>query len=113
MSQPRAGGGLAVRPGVPLTDTGATPPGWAPVAYGDAQISVPALWYVEGSPGGSVCPGETGGMVFLGKAPDLRRFQRYGCVIKLNVVSIASLRPKSACSGTVHAGTIKGFSVLR
>jgi hypothetical protein len=113
LSQPSAGGGLVVPLGVPLTDTGATPPGWAPVAYGDAQISVPALWYDESSPGGSVCPGETGGMVFLGKVPDLPRFQRYGCVMKLNVVSIAPLRPKSACSGTVHKGTIKGFRVLR
>ena len=30
----------------PAVDLSATPPGWVPVVYGDAQISVPADWYV-------------------------------------------------------------------
>ena len=29
-----------------VTDTAATPPGWVPVSYGGAQLSVPADWYV-------------------------------------------------------------------
>jgi hypothetical protein len=46
-----------------LTDTAATPAGWAPVAHGDAQISVPADWGVSTRP---VC-GRVGlGYVVLG-----------------------------------------------
>lgn len=30
----------------PAVDVSATPVGWVPVAYGDAQVSVPASWYV-------------------------------------------------------------------
>jgi hypothetical protein len=55
-------------------DLSATPTGWVPVAYGDAQVSVPATWWVRynsgcptGSPRGEVlvtqelawCPVET------------------------------------------------------
>ena len=31
---------------LPVVDLSATPPGWVPVAYGDAQVSVPATWDV-------------------------------------------------------------------
>ena len=48
----------APHPTVPLTDTAATPSGWAPVAYGNAQISVPADWRVSRGP---VC--EAGGRI--------------------------------------------------
>ena len=30
---------------LPVVDLSATPAGWVPVAYGDAQISVPATWW--------------------------------------------------------------------
>ena len=32
--------------GLPSVDQSATPPGWVPVAYKDAQISIPASWFV-------------------------------------------------------------------
>jgi hypothetical protein len=31
---------------LPVVDLSATPAGWVPVAYGDAQVSVPATWFV-------------------------------------------------------------------
>jgi len=50
---------------VPLSDPSLTPPGWVPVAYGDAQVSVPADWHVSTRP---VC-GRVGlGYVVLGTA---------------------------------------------
>jgi hypothetical protein len=47
---------------LPAVDLAATPAGWVPVAYGDAEISVPAAWWVlynsypcpTGSPPGEV-----------------------------------------------------------
>jgi hypothetical protein len=46
---------------VPSVDVNATPPGWVPVDYRDAQISVPKNWDVSFSP----CPGPAPGTVFL------------------------------------------------
>src|SRR5579859_1216197 len=64
---PRATTARHVRPGghgpVPLTDTAATPSGWAPVANGDAQISVPASWRVSPR---LVCGRAAPGYVVLG-----------------------------------------------
>ena len=51
--------------GVPLTDVGRTPHGWAPVPYLGAQISVPTSWFIESSYS-SICGGHVRGMVFLG-----------------------------------------------
>jgi hypothetical protein len=49
---------LTASPGsVPLSDTSVTPTGWLPVAYGDAQISVPADWRVASRPCGHEAPG--------------------------------------------------------
>ncbi len=63
---------------LPAVDFSATPAGWVPVAFGNAQISVPATWWVlynsppcaTGSPAGEMfvepepgvfhCPAETG-----------------------------------------------------
>ena len=47
---------------LPAVDLSSTPAGWVPVAFGDAQISVPAAWWVlyntypcpTGSPSGEV-----------------------------------------------------------
>ncbi len=49
--------------GVPLTDTAATPSGWATVAHGDAQISVPPDWQVSSKP---MCGRAAPGNVVLG-----------------------------------------------
>ena len=54
---------------LPVVDLSATPKGWVPVAFGDAQISVPASWHVLynssvcllGSPGGDVYVNPSGG----------------------------------------------------
>jgi hypothetical protein len=34
------------QPPLPTVDTKATPPGWVPLDYGDAQISVPSTWVI-------------------------------------------------------------------
>lgn len=52
----------------PLTDTSLTPPGWSPVALGDAQISVPTSWLLEGADG-EACSNHVGGWVFVGEPP--------------------------------------------
>jgi hypothetical protein len=44
---------------LPVVDVSATPAGWVPIAYGDAQISVPPTWWVLYNP--SVC--DTGSKV--------------------------------------------------
>jgi hypothetical protein len=56
---------LSLRPTVALTDTAATPAGWMPIAYGNAQISVPADWRVSSRP---VCGHVGGGYVIVGTA---------------------------------------------
>jgi hypothetical protein len=48
---------------VPLSDPAATPSGWAPVAFGNAQISVPARWRVGSRP---ACGRRIPGYVVLG-----------------------------------------------
>ena len=49
---------------LPVVDVSATPKGWVPVAYGDAQISVPPTWWVLYNP--SVCDtGSKVGDVFI------------------------------------------------
>jgi len=55
---------------LPTVDLSATPAGWIPVAFGDAQISVPAAWWVlYNSP---PCPtGSPTGEVFVNPPPGL------------------------------------------
>jgi hypothetical protein len=99
---------VSPRSSVPLTDTAATPPGWAPVAYGDAQISVPASWYVQG-PVASVCGGRARGMVFVGAVPNVSRFR--GCGPTTSVAAI------EASSSPVEPGrpatTVNGIGVVQ
>ncbi len=53
---------LGLRSAVPQV----APPGWEPLAYGDAQVSTPAAWPVV-YPGSEVCgPAASGGVVLLG-----------------------------------------------
>jgi hypothetical protein len=51
---------------VPLSDPALTPPGWTPLTYRDAQISVPSSWVVQG-PLGSICGATTHGGVLFGR----------------------------------------------
>lgn len=51
----------------PTVLTSVTPPGWVPVEYGDAQVSVPADWKVLYD---ASCPlGGPPGTLFVGRAP--------------------------------------------
>lgn len=54
---------------VPVVDLGATPKGWVPVDFGDAQISVPTNWFVL-YPNAYSCQfsPSTPGTVFLGSS---------------------------------------------
>ena len=45
-SSPAASPTTTVTKPIPAVDLSATPTGWVPVAYGDAQVSVPSTWYV-------------------------------------------------------------------
>jgi len=51
---------------IPAVDLSATPTGWVPVAYGDAQVSVPAAWSVY-YPGWTDCGFKRDGL-YLGPA---------------------------------------------
>lgn len=53
----------------PVIDLAATPAGWVPAAYGDAQISVPADWKIIFSGGAGLCSGVAPGYVDLGPKP--------------------------------------------
>jgi hypothetical protein len=51
---------------VPAVDIPATPTGWIPIDFRDAQISVPATWWYQ-SPAEDSCPGSRiPGLVFVG-----------------------------------------------
>ena len=99
---------------VPLTDTAATPRAWAPVAFGDAQISVPAKWNVE-TPGSAACGGGARGMVFAGLAPSVRHLRRAtGCGLPANVAAIVPASgpvPPGAAGAARMINTIEAFPV--
>jgi hypothetical protein len=92
-----------------LTDTAATPSGWATVAHGDAQISVPADWHVSTRP---VC-GRVGlGYVVLGTRSTSLLVRNPRCRQAANMAAI--LREPGI--GGHHAGTasvINGIRVWR
>ena len=100
----------------PLADTAATPKGWSPVAFGNAQISVPSSWFVEVP--GFTCGGGVQGMVFVAKAPRLPRGM--GCSYPTNIVSlrIATRSPlrharTAIVNGVyVHVGSTRAGSTL-
>ena len=105
-----SGGPVSPRAGVPLTDTAATPSGWVPVAYGDAQISVPADWNVATRP---VC-GRVGlgGYVILGRASTRLGVRNPRCRQAPNMVAILPL-PRSSTSVVRPTGMINGIAVAR
>jgi hypothetical protein len=67
-------------------DTAATPAGWAPVALGSAQISVPSSWLLEST--STSCGPSIGGMVFVARQIRVPTFRAMGCQLAPNVVSI-------------------------
>jgi len=53
----------------PLADASATPAGWAPVPYRNAQLSVPGSWLVEAPQQLSCGLQQSSGMIFVGVRP--------------------------------------------
>jgi len=89
-----AGTSLAVRASGPLTDVSATPAGWAPVPFANAQLSVPGSWLVE-SPQQSFCGfSSTGGMIFTGIAPGMPKGSDCGLTASLAWIVPAGQLPK-------------------
>lgn len=95
---------------VPLTDTAATPRGWATVAYGDAQISVPAGWQVAARP---VC-GRVGhgGYVIIGRQSTNLVARNPRCKQAPNMAAI-QLLPRGQVQSDGHSARINGILVLR
>ena len=77
-----------VPPTVPLSDPSLTPPGWTPLTYRDAQISVPSSWVVQG-PLGSVCGVTTHGGVLFGR--QYRPARLSGCRLPPTTVFVSAI----------------------
>jgi hypothetical protein len=95
-------------PSLPLTDTAATPTGWVPVAYGNAQISVPTDWQVSGRP---VCGRVDHGYVVIGTASTSLAVRNPRCKQASNMAAIQVL---PADQGQTHrrTGQINGIPLL-
>jgi hypothetical protein len=93
---------------VPLTDTAATPRGWAPVAFGDAQISVPAAWLVASTP---QCGPRVPGYVVLGNTSTNLVGRNPLCGQAANMAAIQVL-PSSQGQTGHRSGQINGIPVL-
>ncbi|HLI44867.1 MAG TPA: DUF4232 domain-containing protein [Acidimicrobiales bacterium] len=85
----------------PLVDTALTPPGWSPVALGDAQISVPASWLLQRRDE-TQCLGRgrhVGGWVFVGERATSLTCGPGGSSRPENVVSMVKAAHPVAESG--------------
>ncbi len=96
----------------PLADESATPAGWAPVPYQDAQLSVPGSWLVE-APQELFCGfGQSDAMIFAGLKPGIPK--GYGCGL---TASLAWIVPAGKIpSGLTHrkpSAVIHGIPVYR
>src|ERR1700722_7338531 len=70
----------------PLTDASVTPKGWSPVAYENAQLSVPGSWLVE-SPQQFFCGmPQISGMIFVGVTQGFPK--SFGCDVPANLAWI-------------------------
>jgi hypothetical protein len=92
---------------VPLSDPSLTPPGWTPLTYRDAQVSVPSSWVVQGS-AGSVCWVTTNGGVLFGRQS--RQARPNGCRLPPTTVFVSAIPYRSARGLTQH---INGIPVRR
>lgn len=95
-------------PSLPLTDTAATPTGWVPVAYGDAQISVPADWRIASRP---VCGRVGYGYVVVGRVSANLVVRNPRCKQAANMAAI-QLRPSGQVQSGGRSGRINGIPVL-
>lgn len=93
---------------VPLTDTSVTPRGWAPVAYGNVQVSVPADWRVASRP---VCGHTSHGYVVLGTTSTSLAVRNPRCKQAANMVAIQVL-PKGQGHTRRRTGQINGIPLL-
>lgn len=93
---------------LPLTDTAATPRGWAAVAHGDAQISVPANWLVASTP---QCGRRVPGYVVLGSASTSLVVRNPRCSQARNTAAIQVL-PVGQDQTRHRSGQINGIPVL-
>ena len=75
---------------VPLSDPSLTPPGWTPLTYRDAQISVPSSWVVQPAQG-SICGVTTNGAVHLGRRYNPARLSRSGCQLPPTTVFVSAI----------------------
>ena len=94
---------------LPAVDLSATPAGWVPVAFGNAQISVPAAWWVlyDSPP----CPtGSPTGEVFVNPPPGV-----FACPLEIapGPSTTVSFGPPRSPLSTVlgHPEVINGISV--
>jgi hypothetical protein len=94
---------------VPLSDPSLTPPGWSPLTYRDAQISVPSSWVVQG-PQGSVCGATTNGGVLFGRRYHPERLSRSGCRLPPTTVFVSAIPVRLA---PVPAHRLNGIPVGR
>jgi hypothetical protein len=95
-------------PRLPLTDTAVTPAGWAPVAYGNVQISVPARWRVASR---LVCGRAWHGFVVLGTTATSLVARNRRCKQAANMVAIQIL-PKGQGHTRRRTGQINGIPLL-
>jgi hypothetical protein len=72
----------------------ATPAGWAPVPYQDAQLSVPGSWLVETSQQLECGFGDYDGMIFTGVTPGLPKGWKCGLTANLAWILPAGKIPK-------------------
>src|ERR1700722_1406805 len=96
----------------PLTDASVTPKGWSPVAYENAQLSVPGSWLVE-SPKQLFCGmPQISGMIFVGVTQGFPK--SFGCDVPANLAWIlpAGKLPKGI-SQRKPTARIDGIPVYR
>lgn len=93
--------------GVALTDMAATPRGWVPVTYREAQISVPADWQVTSTP---PCDNTVPGYVVVGTASTKLVLPR-SCRLSPNMAAISAI-PRAAAGGRATT-TVNGLGVVQ
>ena len=93
------------KPGVTV-DLDATPKGWVPIDFGDAQVSVPSSWAISLD----TCQQERG-TVYLGIQNNLR----YGCppVQSDDAVGLIPVPRPTPKIGTEHPTVVNGIDVFR
>jgi hypothetical protein len=100
---------LRITPGgtkvAPLADLGATPTGWSPIGYQNAQISVPSAWLIQNP--GTDCGQHDAGHVFIAENPSLP--SGVGCGAATNNIVLRS--PASTPVPHGRAETVNGIRV--